>query len=81
MRSERYPVVRSKPLEKGFPVATFSWRQVDVQDSGEMPERIFDYPDGEVFAYPHHAVLFDCFARALRRTPGRATPHLRTPAS
>ncbi|WP_270410141.1 DUF4240 domain-containing protein [Brachybacterium paraconglomeratum] len=74
--SEKYPVARAKPLEKGFPVATFSWLQVDVQDTSGMPERIYEYPDGEVFAYPPHAVLFDYFAGAAHEAQEALRAHI-----
>ena len=69
LRSEKYPVVPAKSLEEGFPFETFSWLRVDVQDSGEMPQRIYEYPGGEFVAYPHHEKLsdyFDCAAHEVQ---------------
>lgn len=74
--SERYPVVRSKPLEKGFPVDTFSWLRVDVQDTSETPERIYEYPDGEVVDYPSHRLWYDYFDGAAHEIQEALRPHI-----
>lgn len=73
---ERYPVLRSKPLEKGFPVDTFSWLRVDVQDTSETPERIYEYPDGEVFDYPSHGLWYDYFDGAAHEIQEALRPHI-----
>lgn len=67
---ERYPVVRSKPLEEGFPVATFSWLAVRVEDTSEMPWAIYEHPDGEVVVYPEHQRLYDPFGNAGHEIQG-----------
>lgn len=74
--SEKYPVVLSKPLEKGFPVGTFSWLRVDVQDTGEMPERIYEHPDGEVFDYPSHRLWYDDFDIAAHEAQEALRAHI-----
>ena len=73
----KYPVVGSEPLEQGFPVATFSWLQVDVQDTSEMPQHVYEHPDGEVFAYPPHRLGYGLFAvggEGERRVAGVERP-------
>lgn len=64
VNSEKYPVLPPVQVEEGFPVETFSWLQLDVQDSGQVPHRIYEYPGGEFFAYPDHEALSDYFSCA-----------------
>ncbi|MCZ4326923.1 hypothetical protein [Brachybacterium paraconglomeratum] len=64
MNSEKYPVLPPVQVEEGFPVETFSWLQLDAQDSGEVPHRIYEYPGGEFFAYPDHEAVSDYFSCA-----------------
>ncbi|WP_197466673.1 MULTISPECIES: DUF4240 domain-containing protein [Brachybacterium] len=73
---KKYPVVRSKPLEKGFPVDTFSWLQVDVQDTSEIPQHVYEHPGGEVFAYPPHSLAYDYFDVASHEIQEALRPHI-----
>lgn len=72
----KYPVVGSEPLEQGFPVATFSWLQVDVQDTSEMPQHVYEHPDGEVFAYPPHRLGYDYFDVAAHEIQAALRLHI-----
>lgn len=61
---EKNPFVRSNPLEEGFPVATFGWLAVRVEDTSKLGLGIYEHPGGAVVVHPEHERLYDPFGNA-----------------
>lgn len=66
VNEQKYPVVRDKPLDEGFPSETFSWLQCAVVDTHSIPQAILEHSGGEVFVYPEYFPARRAFGIAAR---------------